>query len=252
MKRLLSTAVAVTVMVSTTAFTTPPDALRAQFVAGRGVTMTTTYTDAHDGSSFGENYRVEFGPGGVVAVDKRDRPHAEYPSPPPRWLTFKGRSYCQGWICPTPPTKSWVRYDFPGDIPRLSSGEIPLDEPATLKALLARASGKGQGGVYDGTRTTIHRGVITYGDLFRLSPGVRHSWGGDRPDAKTAKEKIVWRLWIGKDGLVRRVWTSTSEDRETWVFTRVTDSLLRGWGAKTHIQEPSASDSATDDEWHNS
>ncbi|GAB1819493.1 hypothetical protein [Herbidospora sp. RD11066] len=244
MKRLFRIAIAATALLSTTAFTTPPDALQAQFVAGRGVSMTTTYTDLDEPDfSFGSNYRVEFGPGGIVAVDKRERANPEFPSPPPRWLTFKNRAYCQGWLCPAPPTKTWVKYEGRSHFPELSSGPIVLDRPATMRALLASATTKGRGGVYDGTRTTIYRGVITFGDLHRITPG------SYRPTGKDAKQKIIWRLWIGRDGLVRRVWTSTSEDRETWVWTRITDSLLSGWGAKTHIQEPSASDSATSDEW---
>ncbi|WP_157519980.1 hypothetical protein [Herbidospora daliensis] len=237
--------------VFTTVSTTPPDALRAQFVAGRGVSMTTAVsTVEEEDSDYRQKSRVEFGPDGVVAVDRRDVADPRYPDPPLRYLIFKDRSYCQGWWCLTPPTKTWVKYEEPGSIPHFSAGDIAMDEPATLKALLARAVSKSAGGVYDRTPTTLYRGVISHPDLYRVSPAFQRNYGGKRPTGNDAKQKIVWRIWIGKDGLVRRVWTSDAEKMgPTRVVTRITDSLLRGWGAETHIQEPSASDSAEPDEW---
>nr|WP_157554801.1 hypothetical protein [Herbidospora sakaeratensis] len=212
--------------------------------------MTSTFSTVEEDFDYRQKFRVEFGPDGIVAVDRRDVADPRYPDPPLRYVFFEDRYYCQGWWCLTPPTKTWVKFEETGRVPDFSAGDIAMDEPATLKALLARAVSKKPGGVYDGTRTTLHRGAISHHDLYRISPAFQRNYGGKRPTGNNAKQRIVWRIWIGEDGLVRRVWTSDAEKMgPTRIVTSITDSLLRGWGAETHIQEPSASDSAEPDEW---
>ncbi len=54
---------------------------------------------------------------------------------------------------------------------------------------------------YDGSPTTLHQGEMTFRQLWDVRPELREGmdeYGG---------WKIDWRLWIGKDGLVRRAWS---------------------------------------------
>ncbi|WP_061298175.1 hypothetical protein [Herbidospora cretacea] len=250
MRLLFRIAVAAAALLSTTAFTPPPDALRAQFKAGDGVTMTTRYWSEFDGKQQPgtlHKFRAEFGSGGLVAVERRAfyKPATPFDPPPIRRI-FRGRAYCKHYelTCVAPPDKNWLRQDGKRYSPHLESGRISPTEPATIKALLAKATSKGRGGVYDGTRTTIYRGVITEAELYRLSPAARYN--RTKPTGKDAGNTIAWRLWIGQDGLVRRIHTSaTSSLLETLSRTDFTDSLLSGWGAKTDVPEPAASDTAT-------
>ncbi|MEV4188150.1 hypothetical protein AB0J28_42615, partial [Streptosporangium canum] len=149
MRRWIATmAVAVTVSVAVTGLGTaadaqttpisPADALRRQLVENRGVTMSEVTTWGRD---WGENrsrrkVRAEFGKGTVTADDVRHVPRSDDPQPPVRFLTFTGRTYCQGWICPAPEGKTWVLfYEDEKTRPFLESGGIDLGDPAALRAV---------------------------------------------------------------------------------------------------------------------
>ncbi|MFI6798435.1 hypothetical protein [Streptosporangium canum] len=265
MRRWIATmAVAVTVSVAVTgpgtaagAQTTPispADALRRQLVENRGVTMSEVTTWGRDGEKnrSRRKIRAEFGKGTVTADDVRHVPRSDDPQPPVRFLTFTGRTYCQGWICPAPEGKTWVLfYEDEKTRPFLESGGIDLGDPAALRAVLATTEAKRPGGVYDGTRTTIHQGTITYAQLYKASPAFRDHYGRKPPTGSATKVKVSWRLWLGKDQLVRRVQTSWTE----LVFNgtsvegfHVIDARLTGWGAETDIPVPSADETARRDD----
>ncbi|MGV9775852.1 hypothetical protein [Streptosporangium sp. NPDC003464] len=269
MRRWIATiAVAVTASVAVTGLGTavdaqttpagPVDALRRQLVENRGVTMAevTTWWREGERNSFRQKTRAEFGKGTVTATDVRDVAGSNVPEPPARFLTFKGRTYCQGWICPAPEGKTWVLfYEDEETRPFLTAGGIDLGDPAALQAVLATTEANRPGGVYDGTRTTIHQGAITYAQLYKASPGFRDEYGGKPPTGRDAKVKISWRLWLGKDQLVRRVQASWNE----WVANganvrdfHVVDARLTGWGAELDIPAPSADETAGRDDWRDS
>ncbi|MER6174331.1 hypothetical protein [Streptosporangium sp. NPDC001681] len=139
--------------------------------------------------------------------------------------------------------------------PFLESAGIDLADPAALKAVLATAKVKRPGGVYDGTRTTIHQGTLTFAELYKVSPAFRDQHDG-KPTGKYAKIKLSWRLWLGEDHLVRRVRTSWTEwvDKVNGVDIsdfHVVDARLTGWGAETDIALPSADETAGPDDWRN-
>ncbi|MBO3747064.1 hypothetical protein J5X84_13385 [Streptosporangiaceae bacterium NEAU-GS5] len=110
-------------------------------------------------------------------------------------------------------------------------GGLPADvlDPAQLKKILASAKGHEPGGVFDGVSTTAYHGSAT-SDLGPASNG-KYTYG------------LSWKLWVGADGLIRRV-TSTA----TVVFTpkkgsavRVearTDARLTEWGDKIWVYAP--------------
>ncbi|WP_052423313.1 hypothetical protein [Nonomuraea candida] len=235
--------------------TGPAEALRSQLAENRGVTMSevTTWWEVGDKVSYRKKIRAEFGKGMVTATDIRDVPSTDVPEPAPRFLTFKGRRYCQGWICPAPEGKTWVLSSEKEKIrPFLESGGIDLANPDTLRAVLATAEARHAGGVYDGTRTTVYRGTLTFGELYKVSPAFRDQHGGKAPTGKYAKKELSWRLWLGRDQLVRRVRTSWPERLGQRLITNLRDARLTGWGAKTDIAVPSDDETAGRDDWRDS
>jgi len=70
-----------------------------------------------------------------------------------------------------------------------------------------------------------------------------------KPTGKYAKTVLSWRLWLGKDLLVRRVRTSWLEQPGKRSISKVVDARLSGWGAKTDIAVPSADETAGPDDW---
>ncbi|WP_203872278.1 hypothetical protein [Planomonospora parontospora] len=242
-----------------TAPISPVDALERRLAENRGVAMSEATTSWRLEEKNAEKpisrrkIRVEFGRGTVTATDSRDVAGSDDPQPPARFLKFKGRTYCQGWICPTPEGKTWVLF-YEDEKTRLflESGGIELGDPAALRAVLATTETRRPGGVYDGTRTTVHQGTITYAELYRTSPAFRDGYGGKPPAGRDAKVEVSWRLWTGEDQLVRRIRTSRTE----WLFGdadirlhRVVDTRLTGWDAVTDIPVPSADETAGRDDW---
>ncbi|GIH96551.1 hypothetical protein Psi01_71810 [Planobispora siamensis] len=236
----------------------PADALKRQLVDDRGVTMskvTTSRMGAEKHSSRSKT-RTEFGKGTVTATDVRHIARSDEPQPPMRFLTFEGRTYCQGWICPAPEGKTWVLFhEDEKTRPFLNAGAIDLGDPAALQAVLATTETKRAGGVYDGTRTMIHQGTVTYARLYETSPAFRDQYGRKPPAGRDAKIKVSWRIWLGEDRLARRVRTSWTE----WIvngsgirISHVLDARLTGWGAETDIPVPSADETAGRDEWRDS
>ncbi|MEU7003710.1 hypothetical protein [Nonomuraea sp. NPDC046570] len=105
-----------------------------------------------------------------------------------------------------------------------------------LKAVLATTRTRSPAG----GGTTRYEGTITLGQLAEVTPWLRSALRGvfDREDKKS---KILWRLWIGKDQLVRRGWTSYTQPgpRGTDVNVhKVIDMRLTGWGGKVKIKTP--------------
>ncbi|MFI6732644.1 hypothetical protein ACIBI9_06915 [Nonomuraea sp. NPDC050451] len=126
-----------------------------------------------------------------------------------------------------------------------------LSNPGTLKALLASTKAKYPAGVYDGTRTTLHEGIITLGEVAKADPDLLV--GADRPTGKYAGVRIDWKLWIGQDQLVRRCHVSYllpgvpgMDDFDP--LQLVEDVRLSRWGRATDIKPPAADQVATHDE----
>lgn len=241
-----------------TAPVSPADALRLQLVENRGVTMSevTTWWRSGEKNSYRKKTFADFDGGTVAATDVRDVNEPNDSSSPYRYLTFKGQTYGQGghWIVPE--GKTWVLiFEDEETRPFLESGGIDLANPAALKAVLATTETKRPGGVYDGTRTTIHQGTITFAELYKVSPAFRDQHDG-KPTGKYAKIKLSWQLWLGGDHLVRRVRTSWTEwvdkvDSVSISDFNVVDARLTGWGAETDIVLPSADEAAGKDDWRN-
>ncbi|MER7503626.1 hypothetical protein AB0L05_15585 [Nonomuraea pusilla] len=196
----------------------------------------------------------EFGGGEVAAKD------ITYPrgnsAGVKRSIIFTDRSYAlhrkrPGYV---PEGKPWVLDVRKNDL-YLECGKIRLSDPATLRRVLATTTSKRPAGVYDGARTTLHEGSVTVGELYELNPTL---WVDvfEKPTgryASYAELPVRWRLWIGRDQLVRRCQTRYDEpaalgnDRERSFMTD--DVRFSGWGDAIDIEPPPGDEVSTRDEF---
>ncbi|MEU9833081.1 hypothetical protein AB0D67_16265 [Streptosporangium sp. NPDC048047] len=215
------------------------DALKRQLAGSRGVEFAETLTDTVvSGSERGHRTvsRTEgvarFGGGRIVATDSTDGTT--------RWISFADRAYGTGALFPTLPAgKDWVVLTDSAR-PRLASGSLALDDPAVVRTLLATAASRHSGGTYDGVRTTLYQGKITFASLGKALPGLRLASGAPL-DAARLKTRLSWRVWLGQDHLVRRAWSSWTEPRRKGVtgdVVHVSDARLTDWGTQTPIVSP--------------
>jgi hypothetical protein len=156
---------------------------------------------------------------------------------------------------PLPPGKSWVTYKWPCQLVLKSGHHVSLSDPATLRAVLATTARKRPAGVYDGVRTTLYEGTITFAQLHKVNPGMRIGFRS-KPTGTYASWKVSWRLWIGQDQLVRRAWSAWREPNDTpdrsasekpyYAFEE--DLQLSDWGMKADIQPPPADKTVSSEE----
>ncbi|MFI6921852.1 hypothetical protein ACIBIZ_18050 [Nonomuraea spiralis] len=148
----------------------------------------------------------------------------------------------------TDPASAIQRRLVPGHGVRI----VSLSDPATLRAVLATTTSRRPAGMYDGVRTTVHEGVITFAQLHKVNPDMRIG-ARSRPTGEYASWKVSWRLWIGPDQLVRRAWSAwrdpnDSLDRsagEPQHYSFVEDLRLSDWGMKVDIQPPPADETVS-------
>jgi hypothetical protein len=235
--------VAVIVPPSAVARLDPVAALRRQLASGNGVTyasvLVSTFWDGEP-VTFRSSGVHELAHGEVIAteiLDLKDGHDGEH------FLVFPDRYYQQGIGRQVlPKGKSWM-VGKSQDPLGLTCGIVRLSDPATLKALLAGAKAKHPAGVYDGTRTTLHEGMITLGEVAQADPDLLV--GTDRPTGKYAGVRIDWKLWIGQDQLVRRCHVSYllpgvpgMDDFNPEQL--VEDVHLSQWGRAIDIKPPAA------------
>ncbi|SEG99486.1 hypothetical protein SAMN05444920_11382 [Nonomuraea solani] len=230
----------------------PVAALRRQLASGNAVTFSNvTVFKSWDGEprTFRRSGVHELARGEVIASEFLEPKDGKDPE---RFIIFPDRYYEQSsfWGKRLPEGKSWgvTKEKWPL---ALTCGDMRLSHPATLKALLAGTKAKRPAGVYDGTRTTLHEGIITLGEVAKADPDLRVL--NSRPTGTYAQVRINWKLWIGKDQLVRRCQSSSllpgwpgKDDLEPMQF--VDDVRLSRWGRATDIEPPAADQVATHDE----
>ncbi|MEU0516749.1 hypothetical protein [Streptosporangium sp. NPDC006007] len=164
---------------------------------------------------------------------------------PFRTVTVKGVSYTSGGMFgdSMPEGKKWLR-DSDDMVALGSPAQQLLNplEPATLKAALAHTTARRPGGTWDGTRTVVHSGTITLGELYKVSPAFRSALGV-KLSAKSAKVPVTWQLYIGSDQLVRRAVSSYTQSLRGLTsvdLTYLNDSRYTGWGTRSSIKAPPA------------
>ncbi|MEU8382685.1 hypothetical protein, partial [Streptosporangium sp. NPDC048865] len=243
----------------------PISALKKQFKNGRGV----TYVDTTKGRTSSESAVMaqrkgvfQFGASGINASDQTTKLRIKTSdiqaitenlseeeskllvglTKPERVIRVKNTSYVSGGVFGQflPEDKPWLKLPgFLGNTGRLSQLVNPA-EPATLRALLARATVK---------RPTAYSGKITFGELYKVSPWFRAGVFVP-PTAKQSKIVVQWKLVLGSDLLARRLTTtysgaavSAAPGVSVTVETRYT-----GWGSKVTVKAPPADQIAKPDD----
>ncbi|GAA3243514.1 hypothetical protein [Nonomuraea helvata] len=217
MKRVLAAAVAAAALVTASpaqAAVDPVKALKKQFVAGHGVTISEVSRTQQEGKKL-EYLRMTgtfaFGESGVVASDITLRgalkPSSEAAL---RFLIIGKKVYAQsaGFKRELPEGKSWLLLD---DASNASATTQPIDifRSGKLKSLLSHAK-SAKGGLYRG------------------------SFHGDRE-----RQAFDYRLSVSSTGLPSRFHTSSKSDYGTlgW-YRETTDSRYTAWGHKVTIEAP--------------
>lgn len=158
---------------------------------------------------------------------------------PVRIISVKGKGYVSGGLFSDVATegKPWLRFSAFND-PDRSNQRINIFEPRTLRGLLASATRKAPGGTVNGAKTTLYRGTITYGELYKFSPSFRFQFER-RPKGKEAKQTISWRLWIDRRGLPHRLLTLDSTiEADGSLLRSYTDTRYSGWGKRVVLKAP--------------
>ncbi|MBB2909562.1 hypothetical protein FHS43_000808 [Streptosporangium becharense] len=154
---------------------------------------------------------------------------------PERVIRVRNTSYISGGLFGEfmPEGKTWLQYPgvtlgVNGQVGQL----VNVAEPATLRALLARATVK---------RPTSYAGKITFGELYRVSPWFRASLM-QKPSGKAAKTSVNWKLSVGADQLSTRLVTSypAAGLGMPGSETLTVDTRYSGWGSKVTITAPPA------------
>ncbi|WP_030912601.1 hypothetical protein [Streptosporangium amethystogenes] len=245
--------------------TDPVSALKRQFRTHRGVKLTENTKIVGAGKKqraifTRRNGVLEFGRSGLVASDltttfNLPTQDGEFKGlfTPSRTISLKNVSYTSGgfFADSMPEGKKWLRVRD-GGLVLVSPVQqiISTVEPGTLKATLAHTGARRPGGTWDGTRTTVHSGTITLGELFKVSPSVRAMLGA-KPTGRSATLPVTWKIYIGSDRLVRRVvssYTESTRGLNSTELTYVNDTRYTGWGTKVTVKAPPAGQVADFDE----
>ncbi|WP_336212387.1 hypothetical protein [Nonomuraea sp. LPB2021202275-12-8] len=218
----------------------PITAIQRQLVKGHGVRITRVNTfNAGDGW---ERFKptkgvVGFGDGTVKATDLW---HMQLGKTGTRIICMGGRVWEYNPQAKRPHGKIWSTGKWPCD--GLQTGLLRLDKPAEFAAVLATTTTTKAAGIYDGSPTTLHEGSISFRQLWDVGANLR----GDIKD-EHGEWAIDWRLWIGKDGLVRRAWSKWRQpdllEDSTYVqgwYGFVADVRYSDWGTKVTIKPPPA------------
>ncbi|MEU4536329.1 hypothetical protein AB0G15_15835 [Streptosporangium sp. NPDC023825] len=155
---------------------------------------------------------------------------------PERVVRVKKKAYIWGGAFGQflPADRPWLAYpkDTFGLTGSLGQFVNPA-EPATLKALLARATVK---------RPTAYSGKITFGELNKVSP-----WFRARQEIPLSKQQakltVSWRLFLNADRLPVRLTTSSLDFTDG--PTTTIDTRYSGWGSKVTIEAPPADQIST-------
>ncbi|RBQ18676.1 hypothetical protein DP939_19545 [Spongiactinospora rosea] len=182
--------------------------------------------------------RVEFRNGGLQASDLTSHTPGNEEDPwPTRWITFTGQHYVKSRDINDDGTwgsYDWTRVKLDYLRPQLEIGYISLLHVPTLRAVLASTRAR-----HTTSAGTVRLdGIITLAALYKADPRMDDDLI-DKPTAKERRLKVAWRLWIGKDGLIRRAWASWTHPLESGgTVTQAHNMRITGWGSKVKISPP--------------
>ncbi len=212
-----------------TTSTDPAGALEQQLRSGLGVQVTeTNRVSFRDGTATGRSRGKEQGgpsgpEGDVAGREILSRLFGQGESATQRRIAF-GRAGAK-------------RPATGGSRTRVGAGGkqiLNVLEPGTLRFLVREAEQN-----LPGAHGVRYRGVITWADLYRVSPGFREMWAS-RPEGDAGRTKISWRLWIDDSGLPTRLATETSVGvgREGRIAKFTADTRYTGWESLAATASP--------------
>lgn len=142
---------------------------------------------------------------------------------------------------PVPEGKKWVH--FPNkhrgrmgrDLARDASLQ-PIDvyAPSMLRAVLGRSTGKPVSGGF------LYYGTMSYQEFVKVSTSAFINWTSGRPVTAKTKGKISWRLWTGRDGVLRRLVTADTVGGGKDPLVKRSDTRYTGWGFHLVVSAPPA------------
>lgn len=231
----------------------PVQALRKQFVAGKGVKFTertTMISGSRKEIVVRRSGSLLFSKSGIAASDvtgrfnisKNDLPE-DAPeillamAKPERTIRIGSTSYTSGGMFSAmlPEDKTWFKAPkgVPSSITGVYGQIINVAEPKTLAAVLKTAK-PGTGGTYSGT--------ISYGALYKVSPSLRAAMPVE-PTMTAAKQPVTWKLTLNGKSLAERLVTSypaKTLDKSLKKEIISIDTRYVGWGSKITITAPPA------------
>ncbi|GLW05513.1 hypothetical protein Misp01_06430 [Microtetraspora sp. NBRC 13810] len=244
---------------ASTAAPDPAAVLKSRLAGRQGVRF--TETNASTGPLAGIKYQshgvLEFAKGSLRAVDVTSGVGAKDETPA-RYIISEGKAYLRSGLFAEflPEGKHWIAPKRDSllssaiiDV-RTTSGLVDVFEPATVRKLVTSATTKRPSSTIDGTRTTLYQGTTALGDLYAVSPTLRKALG-KKPVGESAVLKVTWRLWLGKDQLPRRVWSSWTEKTvglRTDRRTSTSDLRISGWNSKITVKAPPAAQVISEEE----
>ncbi|MFC7716623.1 hypothetical protein [Nonomuraea recticatena] len=164
-----------------------------------------------------------------------------------RWISTKGWLYGSGnlFTATLPEGKSWARVKRAAG-PDAAYGDLLVNifEPATLKAFITEKNRKGRGHLATGPTgkkewQLMYAGVLTFAEMFKLSPTFRAAANGELPDADRGRH-LNWAVFVGKDGLPLRVVSFWEVREKVRFFTDVTVTDYIGWSNRAAVAPPPA------------
>jgi len=198
--------------------TDPATALTREFAQRSTVRVDAQLIVRADDDPGGTTYRqqgvVRLSESGVTDSDLFMRVSGSDQSRTLHRIKVGGRTYSNSSVAGRPPERPWVMSeDDTGDaLSHYASylgGLVDVLRPGVAEALLAAAGMTAPGDRLDGVETVRHQGVITSDRINKAAGKELISYSMDVvPAALLPGTPNPWSLWIGLDGLPRRLQTS--------------------------------------------
>jgi hypothetical protein len=220
--------------------TAPPDpvrALKSQLRAERGV----TFNEVSRTTLFGDTSRtrhkggLQLGPSGPVAayLSVQDVPESKEEEAETADVVIVGRDAyltSPAFVAPLPKGKSWIggKGIKVNMMSFASEQTINVFDPAVLKAALKGAKVKSVSGGY------LYQGAVTYAELYKAAKSYYSLEFEGKSRSSLAKAKVSFRLWTDKQGLIKRLMSSTASEG--------VDTSYSEWGRPLIIEAPAAAE----------
>ncbi|MFC4586546.1 hypothetical protein [Sphaerisporangium corydalis] len=225
----------------------PVQALKEQYVKGRGVRVVTAIKmsaqhqvlssrqagvfqfDGRGQAASDFTERVRFPEDFLDSLPKETRDTYRSERLPMRLIKVLRTGYLSGAVVADdlPKGKSWVRYRWTDLSP--SGTLLDIMDAATLRTLMDHATSR-RGGVVKGSVTTSR--------LASVSPSFSEQFGPAGTSRDGRDGKVTYTLWLDSRGLVERLAARAAMPFAGKTLTISMDSRFSRWGGKVSISAP--------------